>query len=66
MAKTLNNDDWTPLYCSNNENKIYYKYNKYLNAHFYYMDYKAVLDDANARNSAFMEILKGDLDIENT
>lgn len=66
MAKTLNDDDWTPLYSSNNENKIYYKYNKNLNAHFYYMDYKAVLDDANARNSTFMEILKGDFDIENS
>ena len=51
--------EYMPLFSNSSNSKIYYRYYRTINTHVYAIDLKAVIDDACARNSTFLNILKG-------
>lgn len=55
---SLTASEFKPLFSNANDSKIYYRYYPTINTHVYAVDVKAVVDDASARNSTFLNILK--------
>lgn len=58
LEKALIATDYTPLFVSEDDCKIYYKYHKNINAHTYVLDVMAVIGDAETRNRVFLNILE--------
>lgn len=55
---SLTASEFKPLFSNSNDSKIYYRYYPTINTHVYAVDVKAIVEDASARNSTFLNILK--------
>lgn len=55
---TLLSEDFKPLFTTNSKNELYYRYYDQPRAHCYYMSLEALINDAEARNKIFIDIIK--------
>ena len=58
LMTTLERNDFTKLFTNEEEGKMFYRYIKHSNTHTYALSLDAILKDAGARNSVFLEMIK--------
>ena len=54
----ISSQDFEPLFSNDSKNEAYYRYYKNANAHCYYLSLNAIIENADARNNIFLDILK--------
>ncbi len=62
FENTLINQDYMPLFSTQENGKTFYKYLKNVNTHVYVMDYDALTENAESRNKTFMDLLKNNVE----
>lgn len=58
FKKDLETQDYKPLFTNTYKEDMYYKYFNYIDTHCYFLSFDAIIEDANARNNVFLDIIR--------
>ena len=58
FKKNIESQDFQPLFTNGKNKELYYQYFTNINAHCYYISLEALLSDAKARNTVFLDLIR--------